>query len=345
MKANTILAVVSLSLSLFVSCDREKSKKTDVNETEQTTISKPDNETADVNFDWRQVPEATNIGDFPFITAPDGIDIYDFQEGNQPKDGITDLFEFKKFEIYDGKGVSAVEGKLAVIFFMEDKNNGFRYDQYIFDRNIPDYLTKAGAKQIYKGMMPDNERIRKKLKENMFKGKYQTHELSDDSPFSVYAFKSKGKNYVVTLQSNSASGIVFVMEIKDFEPTITAYKAIDIKKAIDANGKAILYINFDTDKSTLKDDGQQVVAEIAKVLNDNKDLNLSIEGHTDDTGSAGHNKSLSLQRAESVLNRLMSMSIDASRLKAKGFGSEKPLVANDSEENKSKNRRVELIKF
>lgn len=114
---------------------------------------------------------------------------------------------------------------------------------------------------------------------------------------------------------------------------------------MEEKGKAVLYINFDNDKATLKSEGQQVVTEIEKLLKSNLELKLSIEGHTDNTGSAEHNKTLSQQRSDAVLNVLTTNGIDKSRLKSKGFGSEKPLVANDSEENKAKNRRVELVKI
>jgi outer membrane protein OmpA-like peptidoglycan-associated protein len=73
-------------------------------------------------------------------------------------------------------------------------------------------------------------------------------------------------------------------------------------------------------------------------------LKISIEGHTDNTGNAAHNKKLSEDRANAVLNALTGQGIDKSRLSAQGFGSERPLVANDSEANKAKNRRVELVK-
>ena len=104
-------------------------------------------------------------------------------------------------------------------------------------------------------------------------------------------------------------------------------------------------INFDTNQSTLKTDGREVVDQIVALLRGVPALNLSIEGHTDNTGSAERNKMLSAERSNAVTLALVNTGIGKDRLKAVGFGAEKPLVANDSEDNKAKNRRVELVKF
>lgn len=219
------IKVVSYTLFaclLLWSCNKKENISTQTNESSQNTevTAEPQSQTSEI--DWNQAPELTSIGDFPFITAPDGINIYDFEEDGQPKDGITTVFPFKKFEVYNGNGVSSVEGKLAVLYFIEDISNGFKYDQYIFDRNMQDYFKRIGVKLLYQGNMPDDENIKAKLKENMYSGKYHTYGISDDSPFSVYAFKNNGKKYVVNVQSNSASATIFIVELKDFEQSITA---------------------------------------------------------------------------------------------------------------------------
>lgn len=77
----------------------------------------------------------------------------------------------------------------------------------------------------------------------------------------------------------------------------------------------------------------------------NTKLKLSIEGHTDNTGSISRNKQLSTERANTVMYGLAGKGIDIKRLKATGFGSEKPLKLNDTDENKTQNRRVEMVKF
>ena len=71
---------------------------------------------------------------------------------------------------------------------------------------------------------------------------------------------------------------------------------------------------------------------------------MSVEGHTDNTGTAERNKTLSQERAQSVVNALKAAGIDKKRLNAVGWGQEKPMADNKTEEGKAKNRRVEIVK-
>ncbi len=82
--------------------------------------------------------------------------------------------------------------------------------------------------------------------------------------------------------------------------------------------------------------------EVAKVLRDNPILHLTIEGHTDNVGNLSYNLSLSQKRANAVKAYLLKQGIAESRLKAQGFGSEKPVGDNQTAEGKAQNRRVEL---
>lgn len=343
MKKTILLAGFAI---ILMACKDSKNKE-EKNEvgTGNAQVQEQKSEDIASALDWEKIPALNSIGDFPFITAPEGIDIYDFPENGQPKDGITALFPFKKFEVYDGKNVQSVEGKLAVIYFMEDKSNGFKYDQYIFDRNIPDYFNKMGAKLIYKGNFPEQEELRNRLHENMYAGTYGSYGLNDDSPFYVYAFKNGNKKYIANIQSNSAQGTVFIVELKDFEPTMKQYQASEIQKELHASGKAVLHINFDTDKATLKPDGSQVVSEIAKALESDKNLKISINGYTDGSGDKAHNLKLSEERAGTVKSELVKAGIEAQRLSSKGFGQDNPISDNTTEEGKALNRRVELVKI
>ncbi len=69
-----------------------------------------------------------------------------------------------------------------------------------------------------------------------------------------------------------------------------------------------------------------------------------MEGYTDNVGDPAANRNLSEQRAAAVVGALTGAGIDASRLKAVGFGQDKPVADNNSEEGRAKNRRVELVK-
>jgi len=78
------------------------------------------------------------------------------------------------------------------------------------------------------------------------------------------------------------------------------------------------------------------------VLKDYPDTNLVIEGHTDSTGSAAHNKKLSESRAQSVIEVLATDGVDRTRLTHKGWGEDKPIQTNSTAEGRAQNRRVEV---
>lgn len=102
-------------------------------------------------------------------------------------------------------------------------------------------------------------------------------------------------------------------------------------------------ILFDVNKATLKPEASLVIAKLAGILLIMQDLNLRVEGHTDSTGAADHNMKLSQQRAESVMNFLATNGIAAERMKAVGYGMERPAADNLTAEGRQKNRRVEIV--
>lgn len=103
-------------------------------------------------------------------------------------------------------------------------------------------------------------------------------------------------------------------------------------------------ITFDVDKATIKPESMGTLNMVVQVMKSNPDIKFEIDGHTDNTGDAAHNMTLSRQRADAVKTQLVSMGIDASRLTAKGFGDTKPIADNSTPEGRANNRRVEFIK-
>ena len=102
-------------------------------------------------------------------------------------------------------------------------------------------------------------------------------------------------------------------------------------------------ILFDVDKASLKSDLKTSLARVAGILSVYQELNVSVEGHTDNTGSEEHNLKLSEQRAQNVLQFLVEQGIDAKRLSSKGYGMSKPVADNSTKEGRQKNRRVDLV--
>jgi len=102
-------------------------------------------------------------------------------------------------------------------------------------------------------------------------------------------------------------------------------------------------ILFDVGKATLKPAAQLSVAKLAGILMVFPNMNLSIEGYTDSTGSNELNMRLSADRARSVYEFLMGQGISNSRMRYQGFGPDNPVAPNDTEANRAKNRRVEVV--
>ena len=114
------------------------------------------------------------------------------------------------------------------------------------------------------------------------------------------------------------------------------------KPVIIEKGRQTLNVEFDFDKSTIKKGYYKDIDDLVKVMKDYPDLNVVIEGHTDSVGTAEYNKKLSQERADSVKKYMVEKGgIDANRLKAQGFGEEKPIASNKMKEGRQQNRRVE----
>ncbi len=120
--------------------------------------------------------------------------------------------------------------------------------------------------------------------------------------------------------------------------------ADDMAAALGRDGRISLHINFDTGKSTIKPDSVPIVDQIVAVMKGNPALSLSVEGHTDNVGTAPSNQALSQSRAQSVVSAVAAAGIAASRLTAVGFGQGKPIADNATDAGRAQNRRVDLVK-
>ncbi len=103
-------------------------------------------------------------------------------------------------------------------------------------------------------------------------------------------------------------------------------------------------IQFDVDKASIKDASADLMNEIVAVISKNPQIKkIRIEGHASEEGDPAHNRVLSDSRAKSVMKYLTSHGISAKELVAVGYGSDRPIADNSTEDGREKNRRVEFV--
>ena len=125
-----------------------------------------------------------------------------------------------------------------------------------------------------------------------------------------------------------------------------------VQSVQDANGLDAVKVTFDsgilfaTGKADLSQSAKNSLAQFAKVLNENKDGDVAMFGHTDSTGSDAINQPLSVSRANSVNNYLKSCGVSAAQIKSvEGLGSSNPVADNSTAEGRKQNRRVEVYMY
>lgn len=128
------------------------------------------------------------------------------------------------------------------------------------------------------------------------------------------------------------------------EQTATAQYNRTLFSELDTVGTIVLAnIEFETAKSDIRPESYTYINDMHATLVAYPTMRIQIAGHTDSRGSAESNLQLSKQRAESVKRALVQKGIDADRLETKGWGADKPLAPNDTDENRARNRRTEFI--
>jgi len=149
-----------------------------------------------------------------------------------------------------------------------------------------------------------------------------------------------GDKYEINV--NGPKGYAFYNTKVDMSDTEN--KKLDVKlQPLKAKTKLVLNdITFETNSADLNASSFQELDRVVKLLQDNPEIKIEISAHTDNIGSDDYNFKLSAKRAQSVVDYLVANKLQVDRFIAKGYGESMPVSANDTEENRAKNRRVEL---
>lgn len=118
---------------------------------------------------------------------------------------------------------------------------------------------------------------------------------------------------------------------------------VDVVELAPGDAVVLRNIQFEFNSSALTADSESGIQILVAFLKRNPELKVELAGHTDNVGNENYNLKLSSERAETVRKALIANGIDDTRLTAKGYGTTKPIVSNDTEEHRAENRRTEMI--
>lgn len=288
-------------------------------------------------FDIQSVPVSTvKLPAYPYLDYPEKLED-GYRTDRKPR--------FDEVYLVVGKELRKVEGQLFVRNFPHTTVNMSALES---QRNYENLIKSLGGVKVNQLMPADAE----------FKRLYPENNEILEKKMRVLGVNNGGANYQIFLVRTPQKNIWFglsiyddgrgtwllTMEEKAFEQTVALTKAKAMAEGLQKAGEIALYLAFDTDSAVIKEESKPVVAEIAKLLNTDPSLRLKVEGHTDNQGSAAHNKKLSESRAQAVVQALTAQGIEAKRLQAVGYGQDKPIDDNANEAGRAKNRRVMLVK-
>jgi OmpA-OmpF porin, OOP family len=251
--------------------------------------------------------------DTPWFSGMPNFTIYDAQD-----------VEFDNYNFFNGKNCTTVEGKKFKRTYTL-KEDAQKSSVIQIMRNYANAIRSMGGTVIYEGA-PQNADCAENNGINMVIGKA----VKDGNEMWIEIASLGGDDYYLT---------IIIKEL--MKQDVTASNMFD---ALNRDGHIALYINFDTGKSIIRDESKPIIEQIVQMMKSNPDLKIGVEGHTDNVGTPASNKTLSEARAKSVVSVIVSQGIAADRLSPSGYGQDKPIADNNTEEGRAKNRRVELVK-
>lgn len=205
----------------------------------------------------------------------------------------------------------------------------------------PKVEVKKTQLAILKGIVRD-DKTKEPLKSSIELVDNETNEViaeftSDGKTGRFLVSLPGGKNYGIAVK---ADGYLFHSEnfnVQQNESYKEVEKNIDLKKVSVGQSIVLRNIFFDLNKYTLRDESQNELMRLTKLMNENPSLKIEISGHTDSRGSAAYNKELSKNRAKAVVEYLIGKGVNKDRLVYAGYGEEQP-INTDAEISKLKRR-------
>jgi OOP family OmpA-OmpF porin len=286
-------------------------------------------------FDINSVP-ISNVAlpPFPFLEWPRGL---------KPASGISKGQDFDREYVIVGRELRAVEGRTEVRRFDNEES---KLSLIAAQRNYETAIKALGGVKVNTvraddtGVQQASGIVSSDKWNDMLK---LPHYLKE---YDAYLLRTPQKTVWFVLSFADSWTQIVTVEEQAMQQAIGPMISADaMQTELAATGHVALYLNFDTDNAVIRPDAMPAIAEITKLLKKDPALQLSVQGHTDNSGNAWHNKALSQQRADAVVASLSAAGIDKGRLKAQGLGAEQPIADNGQEQGRARNRRVELVKM
>ena len=192
------------------------------------------------------------------------------------------------------------------------------------------------AQSQAKMLADENAKLQAKLQELQANTKEEATRLSQENAKQVEA-----------TQKAQAKIKVLAEEKQQLEEKLKLQKEAQEKEAITTKAKeklfdifALTHVEFKTNSPELTNVSKLMLNKAAKAIKEHTNFNYEIHGHTDSRGDKDKNLKLSINRANSVKEYLITQGVDGTILKAKGFGASQPITSNDTKEGRLRNRRV-----
>ena len=230
-------------------------------------------------------------------------------------------------------------------FYSHEDNHRINSSK-IFELTVPEELQLQYKSNYVKGIVRDRKSGKPlKAKVELFninKNELTSYVQSDSLTGEYLMVLTQGADYglFVNQQGYLFQSVNFNYEVENSFIPLTLDIFLD---PVEMGASAVLNnLFFDVNKYELKDKSITELDRIQRFLNENPKIRVEISGHTDNVGAPSYNLLLSQKRSQSVANHLVSHGIIATRLLQKGYGADRPLKPNDTEENRQVNRRIEF---
>lgn len=295
----------------------------------------------------------------PFIHA-NGQTLYYSSTGNYEQN--MGGFDFFKYNIVTkgkpqnlGYPINTAKDETTLFITSDGKKGYFSKDEpvgmrgvipYIYEFDVPETVKPSTKTNFAKGNVYDLK-TKNKLGASIEVYDLNTNELVQ----KMNSDKITG-DFLVTLNEGGEYGVYVTKKGYLHESVHFNYSkktnlspeelVIGLKKLEKGMSITLNNIFFESGSYELDDKSISELNKVVTLLKENKDIKVEISGHTDDVGSANDNNMLSNKRASSVKQYLVNKGVSISSIIAKGYGETKPKVANDSDINRAKNRRIEF---